>query len=197
MIKAIASMYITLAPVILTGIFNMVFCTTNLCKRINKPIDGGKNFIDGKRIFGDNKTVKGFIGYMVIGTISSIIWGLFGKAVPYIGNHNFIYDRFDNTIIYNAIIGLLYGFAYALFELPNSFLKRRMGIVPGKAAVGAKKYFFILLDQCDSIIGCALVVCFVYDVSIGMFFGFIGLGIITHLFLNVILYMLKLRKNII
>ena len=66
MIKTIISMYITLAPVIFTGILNMVFCTTSLCKGINKPLDGGKNFIDGKRIFGDNKTIKGLVGYMVI-----------------------------------------------------------------------------------------------------------------------------------
>lgn len=196
MIKTIISMYITLAPVIFTGILNMVFCTTSLCKGINKPLDGGKNFIDGKRIFGDNKTIKGLVGYMVIGTLTNVFWGVVGKIVPFIEENNYTYVHNDNRLGYNILIGFLFGLAYALFELPNSFLKRRMDIVPGKTATGIKKYCFILLDQCDSIIGCVLVVVCVYSMSIWMFLGYVCLGIITHLVLNVMLYMLKLRRNI-
>lgn len=196
MIDTIISMYITLAPVIFTGILNMVFCTTSLFKKFNKPLDGGRNFVDGKRIFGDNKTIKGFIGYMVIGTFINIIWGSLGNLVAYIGGHNYIYVHHNNTLVYNALIGLLFGLAYALFELPNSFLKRRMDIEPGKTAKGLKKYLFILLDQCDSIIGCVLVVVLINSMTIRMFFGYIGLGILTHLVVNIMLYMFKLRKNI-
>lgn len=197
MIKTILSMYITLAPVIFTGILNMFFCTSPLCKGINIPLDGGKSFIDGKRVFGDNKTIKGLVGYLGIGTFTNILWGIVGNIVPFIEKHNYTYAHYDNTLVYNALIGLLFGLAYALFELPNSFLKRRMDIVPGKTATGIKKYFFILLDQCDSIIGCVLVVVYVYSMSIWMFLGYIGLGIITHLVVNAVLFMFKVRKNII
>ena len=196
MIKTIISMYITLAPVIFTGILNMVFCSTSFCKVINKPLDGGKNFIDGKRIFGDNKTVKGLVGYLFFGMLTNVLWGVIGNIVPFIGENNFIYVHNDNSLLYNMLIGFLFGLAYALFELPNSFLKRRMNIIPGKTATGFKKYCFILLDQCDSIIGCVLVVVCVYSMSILMFLGYVCLGIITHLVLNVMLYMVKLRRNI-
>ena len=50
-----------------------------------------------------------------------------------------MYATRENTIGYNGIMGLLLGFAYAVFELPNSFIKRRVGITPGKTAEGFKK----------------------------------------------------------
>ena len=71
-----------------------------------------------------------------------------------------------------------------------------MDIEPGKTAKGLKKYLFILLDQCDSIIGCVLVVVLINSMTIWMFLGYIGLGILTHLVVNILLYMFKLRKNI-
>ena len=54
----LAEMYITLLPVILAGIMNMVWCKTSLLKALKKPMDMGKCLSDGKRIFGDNKTWK-------------------------------------------------------------------------------------------------------------------------------------------
>ena len=39
---------------------------------------------------------------------------------------------------YNLLIGALLGLFYALFELPNSFLKRRLDIKPGKTIKGKK-----------------------------------------------------------
>jgi hypothetical protein len=52
----IAGMYITMMPVILAGIFNMIFVKTGFYKKRRTPIDGGHVYRDGKRIFGDNKT---------------------------------------------------------------------------------------------------------------------------------------------
>jgi len=37
----------------------------------------------------------------------------------------------------NALVGFALGFAYVLFELPNSFIKRRLDIAPGKQANNA------------------------------------------------------------
>ena len=50
-----------------------------------------------------------------------------------------MYATRENTIGYNGIMGLSLGFVYAVFELPNSFIKRRVGITPGKTAEGFKK----------------------------------------------------------
>lgn len=196
MLNNILNMYITLIPLIFTGILNMVFCTSKLCMKLVKPIDGGKCLRDGKRIFGDNKTYKGLIGYVFIGIITTISWGIINELLPGLEIRNFIYVNYDNTLIYNSIIGALLGLAYAIFELPNSFLKRRFDVVPGKTSNGIMKYVFILFDQCDSIIGCVLVIVLVYPMPIWMYFLYILLGMLTHLVVNVFLYIFKLRKNI-
>lgn len=197
MIDKIISMYITLIPPILAGIANMIWCKANILKKINKPIDFGKSLKDGKRLFGDNKTWKGFLGYIVLNMIITIIVGLICIHNEYLQEHNFLYAYRNNTILYNTLIGIGLGLGYALFELPNSFLKRRLSIVPGKRANGKGKYFFAILDQADSVFGCVLVVCLVYKMSIGMFFSYVLLGTLTHLILNVLLYLAHLRKNII
>ena len=62
----------------------------------------------------------------------------------YMENHNFLYVNYENTMLYNMIMGFIIGFAYALFELPNSFIKRRLDIQPGSSLASRKilKYIF-------------------------------------------------------
>lgn len=194
MINTIISMYITLMPPILAGILNMIWCKSRILNKLAIPIDFNKNFIDGKRIFGDNKTWKGLFGYIVLNILTACIWGLICSMAK-IEGFNFLYINHENTIVYNIIVGILLGLAYAICELPNSFIKRRIGIIPGKTSEGAKKYFFVVLDQADSVIGCVLVVSLIYKISLAMFVGYVLLGTITHIVINIMLYFMKLRKN--
>ncbi|MCR5835543.1 MAG: CDP-archaeol synthase [Lachnospiraceae bacterium] len=194
MFNIIVKMYITLFPTILAGIANMGWCKSSLMKAAMKPMDFGKEFSDGKRIFGDNKTWKGFFGYILFNTIFSILWGIICNVTK-IEQWNYFYLSHDNTVLLNVIIGILLGLGYALFELPNSFIKRRLDITPGKSIDGIKKAFFIFLDQADSIIGCALVVWLFYDIGIGLYLLFIIVGAFTHILINMLLYFLHLRKN--
>lgn len=192
--KYILMMYVTLIPTIIAGIMNMIWCKSSILKKIQTPIDGGKYFMDEKRIFGDNKTWKGILGYLIFNIIASIFWGIICNFAN-LNNYNFFYVQYENTFTYNLLIGLLLGTAYSIFELPNSFLKRRLGIEPGKTTTGFKKIFFIILDQADSIFGIALVVWLFYPIGIKIYLLFIVLGTITHLLINMMLYFLHLRKN--
>ena len=144
--KYVLMMYITLLPTIIAGIINMIFCKSSVLRKMQKPIDGNKNFIDGKRIFGDNKTWKGVFGYIVFNICTSVLWGLLCNFTN-LNSYDFFYVYYENTIIFNLLIGLLLGVSYSIFELPNSFLKRRLDIEPGKTTTGLKKVFFIFLDQ--------------------------------------------------
>lgn len=173
----------------------MIWCKLPVCNFMKKPIDSGICIRDRKRLFGDNKTWKGFFGMMLGGAVLTILWGFACNANAYLTAHNYLYATRENTIIYNAIIGIILGFAYAFFELPNSFIKRRLDIIPGKTTDGFKKVFFIFMDQADSIFGCVLVVCFVYKMSIQFYFTYVLVGALTHIVLNILLYLVKLRKN--
>lgn len=194
MLIKLAQMYITLAPAIFAGILNMAWCKSDICLFLKKPIDGGKSMRDGRRILGDNKTWKGFVGMTVFGSVFFLLWGLF-CFITEINNLNLIYTEHANTPLYSAFFGAATGFAYALFELPNSFLKRRFGIVPGKPAEGSSRFFFIFLDQADSIIGCVLAVCAVCPMTPLFFTLYILIGSATHIVLNMLLYFAHLRKN--
>jgi CDP-diglyceride synthetase len=190
----IARLYITLLVPVIAGIINSIFCKTKLLNKLKVPMDFNKKFIDGKRIFGDNKTWKGFIGYIILNTLFAVLFGYIWKITK-LEHLNYFYINHHNTFTYNLLIGFLLGLFYALFELPNSFLKRRLDIKPGKTLKGSKKILFIILDQADSIFGIALVVWMFYPIGIKIYLLFILLGTITHLLINMLLYFLHVRKN--
>lgn len=190
----IGKMYITLLAPVLSGIFNMVWCKLKILKKLNTPMDFGKNFIDGKRIFGDNKTWKGFVGYLLFNVIFSVGLGLLWNALK-ITDMNFFYESMENNVINNLGIGILLGLGYSLFELPNSFIKRRLDIKPGKTINGIKKVIFVFLDQADSVFGCCLVVSLFYNMTLTFYMLYVLLGAITHILLNVLLYFMRLREN--
>lgn len=190
----IVKMYVTLLSTIVAGIINSIFCKKEILNFIKKPIDNNKTLKDGKRIFGDNKTWKGFIGYIFFNIVFTIIFGFIWKLTK-IEHLNFFYINHNNTIQYNLLIGFLIGLFYALFELPNSFIKRRLNIEPGKNSKGLKKYFFIFLDQADSLFGICLIVWLFYPIGLKIYLLYILIGALTHLLINMLLYLLHLRKN--
>ena len=190
----ILRLYITLLGPVIAGIVNSIFCKLNILNCLKVPIDFNKKFKDKKRIFGDHKTWKGFMGYLIFNILVSIILGFIWKLSK-LERLNYFYINHDNTIIYNILIGFLLGLSYALFELPNSFIKRRLDIEPGKTIDGAKKVFFIIFDQADSVFGVALIVWLFYPIGIWIYLLFIVVGTITHLLINILLYFLHLRKN--
>ena len=191
----IVEIYITLMPVIFTGILNMIWCKLPVLNKTRVPIDHGKKLKDENRLFGDNKTWKGFIGYIAFGMICTALWGMICNNVTYLHRHNYFYANHANGIIYNLLIGFLLGLFYALFELPNSFIKRRLGIREGKPPRGIAKLVFVVLDQADSIFGCVLVLAFVYPMTVWFYFGCVLMGAATHIVINVLLYLAHLRKN--
>ena len=75
----IIKMYMTLLGPILAGVVNSIFCKLNIFKSLKKPLDFNKK-IKGKRIFGDNKTWKGLLGYIFFNIIFMVLVGIIYKA---------------------------------------------------------------------------------------------------------------------
>lgn len=192
----IAEMYVTLMSVIIAGAGNMIFTKSGFYKKRANPIDRGKVFCDGRRIFGDNKTWAGFWGMVFFGAVFQILWGFICSAIKPLENINELYRIFPNTPVYNLISGTLFGFAYVLFELPNSFIKRRLNIASGKTGKGFLGVIFFAVDQIDSLLGVVLVLKILCKISVAKYWLYILLGAFTHITVNLILYTLKIRKNI-
>lgn len=191
----IIDMYITLMPVIIAGVINMIFTKTSVYKKYRYPIDGGKKLRDDKRLFGDNKTWIGFFSMIIFTSLAQAIWGYICNFNLFFGK-NYLYNYVENTLLNNFFIGALFGLAYVLCELPNSYIKRRIDIAPGKTVSGLKGIICYLFDQIDSIIGVTLVLCIWCEMTLSQFLLYIFLGGITHIVINLILYGLKIRKNI-
>lgn len=190
----VVKLYVTLLSAIIAGLVNSIFCKSNLLKFIKKPIDNNIVLKDGKRLFGDNKTWKGLIGYIIFNIIFAVLFRVIWEVTK-LEHLNYFYINHNNTVLYNILIGALLGLFYALFELPNSFIKRRLGIEEGKTINGLLKVFFIFLDQADSVFGMALVVWMFYPIGICVYLLFVLIGAVTHIVLNMLLYFLHVRKN--
>lgn len=187
--------YITMMPLILGGICNMLFTKSKLYKENNLPIDNYKMCKDGNRLLGDNKTWIGFYSMIVFCIICQVIWGIICKFCG-ITNLNEWYSLIPNTLLFNVYIGFLIGLSYVLFELPNSFIKRRLNISPGKTGKGLKGCLFFIIDQIDSLLGVFLVLVFFAKIGWLDYLRYLLLGFITHIAVNWILYSLRVRRNI-
>lgn len=195
MISEVLDLYITMLPLILSGIVNMLFVKTSIYKKYKKPIDNNRNWFDGKRIFGDNKTVIGFISMVIFSMIFQVLWGWVGKLCQF-NSQNDWYLVYSNSIKYNIVSGFLIGFVYMLFELPNSFIKRRLDIIPGKTDKGIKGVIFFVIDQIDSLIGVFLVLKLLSGISLSKYFLYLLVGGFTHIAINLMLWLLRIRRNL-
>jgi len=128
-----------------------------------KPIDGGRNFRDGRRILGDHKTWNGLKGPLYIGIpISFLIFLLFnilwlpirdialeastqGQYVLYdnirIFEYYFIGGKFPINFIVLIVRIILASYGAVIGDLIGSFLKRRFDIKSGAP--------FWIVDQLD------------------------------------------------
>jgi CDP-2,3-bis-(O-geranylgeranyl)-sn-glycerol synthase len=104
-----------------------------------RPIDGGSMF-RGTRLFGSNKTYRGVIA-VGLGTA-------LGFCIQAIALHQITSFRRIALIDYSDLswfpLGFALGAAAMLSELPNSFIKRQLGIAPGTAGNGMLGVLFYL-----------------------------------------------------
>ena len=92
------------------------------------PIDGGRNFTDGRRIFGDGKTVRGLVAGLAAGTILGLIQGIA-----------------KSQLSHYLALGFLLALGALLGDLLGSFIKRRMRIERGGAAPGLDQLGFVVI----------------------------------------------------
>lgn len=188
-------MYITMTPLILAGVANMIFTKTEFYRAHRSPIDRGKVLADGKRLFGNNKTWIGFVSMVLFCILFQVGFGFFCNGAG-LNAHCDIYQVHRNTWRLNVLFGGLTGLVYMLSELPNSCLKRRLDIRDGKTERGCKGLLFFVVDQIDSLIGVMLLVYWFSDITIGRYFCYVLLGGLTHIMINSLLYLARVRKNI-
>lgn len=165
-------------PLVIGGILHMVAVKRDILSYLKKPIH--------QRWFGANKTWRGFI-IMPLATWPGVILGQWIESLVDLSTPLLLTTS-------SIVLAVALGLAYCLAELPNSFIKRRIGIKEGQTSERGK-IFFIILDQADSAFGCLIAYKLLIPISWSIFWGTIIFGTIIHLFFNLLLYSLKIRKN--
>ena len=187
---------ITMFPVILGGIANMIFTKTNTYKKLAKPIDNGLKLWDGNELFGSHKTWIGALSMIFLCTLFQVIWGWVCRSFSITLNQSCLHYKW--SIGLDVLIGCLLGITYIIFELPNSFIKRRLNISAGETAsqTGWKQCVFTIVDQFDSMFGISLIPVIFSGAGILTYINFVIIGGLTHLIINVLLKMVRIRRSI-
>ena len=166
-------------PLIASGSVHMWVVARNLLGALAQPVH--------RWAFGAHKTWRGFV-IMPLATVPGVFLAraLSSRYSPELAD--------SLSAVSSLALGLLLGLGYVLAELPNSYLKRRLGIPAGRPATRHRAWF-ALLDQADSALGCALVYAVLTPVGVLSLVLFVLLGPAIHLLANLTLYGLGLRKE--
>lgn len=192
--SSIGRLAYTLLPVVLAGVSNMILVRLPVFDFLKRPMDGGAVCSDGKRILGANKTWKGFLGMIFLTAFWMWIFGLLASAFPLAENLSLMnYNAFSSAEEW--IFGALWGLGYVLFELPNSYVKRRMDIPPGENRQDLVGNMFKFIDQADSVLGCMLFMLFFYVPSPADAIAIFVIGVVIHYMVNILLFLAGLKKQ--
>ncbi|MBN2800251.1 MAG: CDP-archaeol synthase [Deltaproteobacteria bacterium] len=183
-----------LAPLILGGVSNMVLVKLPVLTSLKQPMDGGRVLRDGQRLFGDNKTWKGFLGMIVLTAgWFTLTWALV-TALPALQPLALMpFEEYGPGVA--VIFGAWWGLAYVLAELPNSWMKRRLHIAPGKQPPGARRALFAFVDQADSAVGCLVAMLVFFRPSAVDWLAALALAIAFHYGLNLLLFAVGLKRD--
>lgn len=166
-------------PVIVGGILHMIVVKFDLLSFLKIPIS--------QKLFGANKTVRGF----VVMPIACMLGFLLLVAIVDQSGSSFTIDFSRYSII---LSGVLIGIAYVLAELPNSYIKRRLGVAPGEVPESNAR-LYILMDQLDSGILCLVFYWFFWDMPLQTCLVTLVMAPIIALSIKKVLFLLKLKKS--
>ncbi|MEO8087253.1 MAG: hypothetical protein ABI763_10560 [Bacteroidota bacterium] len=168
---------VVLVPLIFSNVIHMIIVKRNFLNAFNLPLS--------VKLFGENKTWRGFI---FVPVLNGMILVLLNAVL-----------RFD--IQYPALLGFILGLAYMVFELPNSFLKRKLGLPAGQGGIkpgeqhNRMKFLFSVMDKTDSSFGVALTYFLLGYIGLRFAICLFLINAFTHALLSQLLVVLGIKKN--
>ena len=190
-IDPLVSALFLIAAFILAGLLHSVWLASEASRYFSHPIDAGRRF-RGRRVFGDNKMVRGFIvmtpaaglSFWALATLLDALSPALRASLWPLSNGEL------------ALLGAWAGLGFMLGELPNSFIKRQLDIAPGApASGGARGVVGFVADRVDSIIGMLLAISVVTYTPWQIWVYVLTLGPAIHLCFSVLLYRLGVKAR--
>ena len=132
------------------------------------------------RLFGANKTWRGFV---FVGLVTACCQ----LALSHLLDEVFRPQSFW--------LGLILGLTYMSCELPNSYMKRRLGIGAG-AQADRHAWFFVILDKSDSTFGVCLVFVLYKGLTWTNFIQLFITAFVIHMSLSKTLQLLRVKESL-
>jgi len=179
-----------LAAFTLAGAAQTAWFTSAWSRRFMQPLDGGRS-IGGRRILGPNKTVRGFV-VMVPAAAAA-----FALLAMLFGPGGLERDGLWPIPVRDyAVLGAWAGFGFMAGELPNSFVKRRLGIHAGDGA-GRRPALVtqFLADRLDSGVGMLIAMTLRVPVPALVWAYVLGAGLLVHWSFSVLMYRLGVKAR--
>jgi CDP-diacylglycerol--serine O-phosphatidyltransferase len=165
-------------PLILSGVLHMVVVKTDAASRLAVPMS--------RSLFGSHKTWRGFLFVPLATALATWALALVEPSSPVLR------VRLDDGS--TLLLGLVTGLGYVVAELPNSWLKRRLGIAPGQLP-SRHAFWFASLDQLDSAIGSGLGYALMRHVPWTTLITLVLFGPVVKVVMVYLLYLVGLRKR--
>ena len=182
--------YVSLA-LAMAGIVHLAWLRSPWSCRFAQPLDGAATW-RGRRIFGANKTWRGLMVMPLAAALGFWLGAQLRDFLPAWLAAG-IWVRPASQL---ALAGLLCGLAFMLAELPNSLLKRQLGIVPGQAARSPLlRAWCLLVDRVDSTLGALIALSLMLPLPAMAWFWVPLFGISLHWAFSYAMYLLKLKSR--
>jgi CDP-2,3-bis-(O-geranylgeranyl)-sn-glycerol synthase len=173
----------------LAGACHTAWLAAPSSRRFAVPLDGGRT-LGGHRLFGDNKTIRGFL---VMVPATGLAFGFLASVMTAMSDLSGLWAL---TPPEYALLGAWGGLGFMAGELPNSFVKRQLGIPPGEAARGrVSGLLFAVIDRIDSIVGLLLALTVAVHVPVGTWIAVIVVGPALHGLFSLALFRLGVKAR--
>lgn len=177
-----------IAPVLAAGLVHVAVLKADLLPGLAVPLDRGLRW-RGRPLLGPNKTVRGLV-VMPLATAVAV-----GVQAGLERRHSRLAALSQRKRWRSGpwAAGALLGFAYIAAELPNSFVKRQLGIPAGGRA---ERYVAVqyLVDQGDSVLGCVAMLRLLRPASTSLLVAAGAMGLVTHVAVDGLMHAIGLRR---
>lgn len=174
------------------GVVHVAWMRSSISRALAIPIDGGASW-RGRRLFGDHKTVRGFVAIVPATGVAFAALGAMRESLPaWLAPGVWTLPPAELFLV-----GAWAAFWFMAGELPNSFLKRRWGIVPGAVpSHGTKRAVCLALDRIDSI--SVMLIALAFAVPLPMLTAVLLLiaGPAVHLLFSALLWLAHVKERL-
>jgi hypothetical protein len=161
---------IVIVPLVISNSVHMVIVKRNLFPGTSTPLWSWG--------FGKNKTWRGLLFVPLANALTLTVMSLLMAL----------------DIETPSILGFVLGLAYMVFELPNSFVKRRLGIAPGDGH-GKYRIAFSIVDKMDSAVGVVLIYALFGHATWQAALFLLFIAVMAHAIVSALLVTLKIKSS--